>query len=86
MGSGREALETIQQAEVNAALLDIKMPGMDGMEVQARLHEADPDLTVIIMTGYAAVDTAVQALKRGASLPRASPPTETPRRGHETSA
>ena len=36
------------------------------MELQARLHEADPDLTIIVMTGYASVDTAVQALKRGA--------------------
>ena len=48
------------------ALLDIKMPGMDGMELQARLREADPELTVIIMTGYASVETAVQALKQGA--------------------
>jgi DNA-binding NtrC family response regulator len=65
-GGAREALEVIQQAEFDIALLDIKMPGMDGMELQARLHEADPDLTIIIMTGYASVDTAVQALKRGA--------------------
>jgi len=42
------------------------MPGMDGMELQARLREADPDLTVIMMTGYASVETAVQALKVGA--------------------
>src|SRR5437764_4633581 len=62
----REALEVIQQAEFDIALIDIKMPGMDGMELQARLREADPDLTVIIMTGYASVDTAVPALKRGA--------------------
>src|ERR1051325_9878563 len=62
----REALEVIQQTEFDIALIDIKMPGMDGMELQARLREADPDLTVIIMTGYAAVDTAVQALKLGA--------------------
>src|SRR5205085_758668 len=62
----REALEIIQQTEFDIALIDIKMPGMDGMELQARLREADPDLTVIIMTGYASVDTAVQALKRGA--------------------
>ena len=62
----REALETIQQKEFDLALIDIKMPGMDGMELQARLKEADPDLTVIIMTGYASVETAVQALKRGA--------------------
>jgi DNA-binding NtrC family response regulator len=56
----------IQQAEFDIALLDIKMPGMDGMELQARLKDADPDLTVIIMTGYGSVETAVQALKRGA--------------------
>jgi len=62
----REALEEIQHAEYDIALIDIKMPGMDGMELQARLKEADPALSVIIMPGYASVDTAVQALKRGA--------------------
>src|ERR1039458_5545260 len=66
VGSGREALEVLGQASFDLALLDIKMPGMDGIELQARLKEADPDLSVIIMTGYGSVDTAVQALKRGA--------------------
>src|SRR5689334_18531067 len=66
VASGRDALEILQQTEFDIALIDIKMPGMDGMELQGRLHEADPDLTVVIMTGYASVDTAVQALKRGA--------------------
>jgi DNA-binding NtrC family response regulator len=66
VASAREALETIQQKEFDIALLDIKMPGMDGMELQARLKEADPELTVVMMTGYASVETAVQALKRGA--------------------
>jgi DNA-binding NtrC family response regulator len=66
VGGAREALEVIQQMEFDIALLDIKMPGMDGMELQSRLREADPDLTVVIMTGYASVDTAVQALKQGA--------------------
>src|SRR5689334_10804797 len=66
MGSAREALEAIQNDEFDLALIDIKMPGMDGMELQSRLREADPDLTVIIMTGYASVETAVQALKHGA--------------------
>jgi len=64
--SAREALEIIQKKEFDIALLDIKMPGMDGMELQARLKQADSDLTVIMMTGYASVETAVQALKRGA--------------------
>jgi two-component system, NtrC family, response regulator HydG len=62
----REALDLIQRADFDIALIDIKMPGMDGMELQSRLKEADPDLTVVIMTGYASVDTAVQALKQGA--------------------
>src|SRR5579872_652354 len=66
VGGAREALEVIQQAEFDIALIDIKMPGMVGMELQARLKDADPELLVIIMTGYASVDTAVQALKRGA--------------------
>jgi two-component system, NtrC family, response regulator HydG len=58
----REALEMVQGTEFEA----IKMPGMDGMELQSRLHKADPELTVIMMTGYAAVDTAIQPLKCGA--------------------
>jgi DNA-binding NtrC family response regulator len=61
----RDALEPANQ-EWDLALLDIKMPGMDGMELEARLKEADPDLIVIMMTGYATVETAVQALKHGA--------------------
>ena len=66
MASGREALTAIQKTQWDLALLDIKMPGMDGMELQKKLREVDPELTVIIMTGYASVETAVQALKAGA--------------------
>ena len=42
------------------------MRGTDGIELQRRLHEMDPDLIVIMMTGYASVETAVTALKNGA--------------------
>ena len=45
------------------ALLDIKMRDTDDIELQRRLHEMDPDLIVIMMTGYASVETAVTALK-----------------------
>ena len=62
----REVLEQIQNSRWDAALIDIKMPGIDGMELQQRLREIDPELPVIIMTGYASIDTAVKALKRGA--------------------
>ena len=64
--SGREALERLTPGEFDLALIDIRMPGMDGMELQERLHQADPELMVVIMTGYATVETAVQALKKGA--------------------
>jgi DNA-binding NtrC family response regulator len=63
---GKEALTTITGQQFDLALLDIKMPGMDGIELQQRLVEADPDLTIVIMTGYGTVETAVQALKHGA--------------------
>ena len=42
------------------------MRGTDGIELQRRMHEIDPDLIVIMMTGYASVETAVAALKNGA--------------------
>ncbi|MCC6364039.1 MAG: sigma-54-dependent Fis family transcriptional regulator [Bryobacterales bacterium] len=64
--NGKEALAALARRPFDVALLDIKMPGMDGMELQGRLKEADPSLPVIIMTGYAAVETAVRALKQGA--------------------
>jgi DNA-binding NtrC family response regulator len=61
-----EALRLLQVGRYDLALVDIKMPGMDGMELQRRLREIDPELTVIIITAYASVETAVQALKQGA--------------------
>jgi len=62
----REALERLQAGRWDIALLDIKMPGVDGIELQAKLKEIEPELPVVIMTGYASVETAVKALKNGA--------------------
>jgi two-component system response regulator HydG len=62
----RAALTLVRGAAWDVALVDIKMPGMDGLELQRRIHEAAPQTTVIIMTAFASVDTAVQALKEGA--------------------
>jgi two-component system response regulator HydG len=61
-----EALTLLAQQRWDAALVDIKMRGTDGIELQRRMHEIDPQLVVIIMTGYASVETAVAALKNGA--------------------
>jgi len=62
----RSALDRLARERPDLALVDIKMPGMDGIELQARMREIDPETPVIIMTGYASVDTAVRALKNGA--------------------
>ena len=60
------ALTRLAEGRWDVALVDIKMPGTDGIELQSRMRLIDPDLIVIIMTGYASVETAVQALKNGA--------------------
>ena len=64
--NANEALTRMAEQRWDAALVDIKMRGTDGIELQRRMHEIDPDLMVIIMTGYASVETAVAALKNGA--------------------
>jgi two-component system, NtrC family, response regulator HydG len=64
--NANDALTRLAEARWDAALVDIKMRGTDGIELQRRMHEIDPDLMVIMMTGYASVETAVTALKNGA--------------------
>ena len=64
--SASEALMRLAEQRWDLALVDIKMPGTDGIELQRRMREINSDMAVIIMTGYASVETAVQALKNGA--------------------
>jgi len=64
--SGMEAIEKLTKESFNLMLLDIKMPGMDGVEVLKRSKEINPGLPVVMMTAYATVETAVEAMKIGA--------------------
>jgi DNA-binding NtrC family response regulator len=61
-----DALTRLAEQRWDLALVDIKMPGTDGIELQRRFRETDPELITVIMTGYASVESAVQALKNGA--------------------
>ncbi len=61
-----EALKKFSEKSYDIVLLDIKMPNMDGMELQKRIKQIDPSIVVIMITAYASVDTAVEALKEGA--------------------
>jgi DNA-binding NtrC family response regulator len=60
------ALAKLQEGGWDVVLLDIKMPGIDGLELQRRIHQIDPKLVVIMITAFASVETAVRALKEGA--------------------
>jgi two-component system, NtrC family, response regulator len=64
--SGAEALEIIANTLVDTVLSDIKMPGMSGIGLLEQITAMDPDLPVILMTAYAEVDQAVDAMKKGA--------------------
>jgi DNA-binding NtrC family response regulator len=61
-----DALSKLSAQSWDIVLLDIKMPGMDGLELQKRIHEINRDIVIIMMTAYASVDTAVASLKEGA--------------------
>ena len=61
-----EALKKIKPGGWDIIFLDIKLPGMDGMELQQRIKSIDPNATIVMITAYASVDTAVKSLKEGA--------------------
>jgi DNA-binding NtrC family response regulator len=63
--SASQALTRMAENKWDVALVDIKMRGNDGIELQRRMHELDPDLIVILMTGSRSVESAVAALKSG---------------------
>ena len=66
-GTGQEALKKAQGRFFNVALLDIKLPDMEGVELIAPFRKLHPDMVMIIVTAYASLKTAMQALNEGAS-------------------
>jgi signal transduction histidine kinase len=85
---GAAGLEKIKELGPDLVLVDLKMPGISGFEVLERLKAIDPNVIPIVITGYATVDSAVEAMKRGAYdfLPKPFSPEELRiiiRRAHE---
>ncbi|MCJ7620545.1 MAG: response regulator, partial [Anaerolineae bacterium] len=64
--TGAAGLRMLQEGSYDLVLLDLMMPGMSGMEALGRIREIDPDIVVIIITGYATVESAVKTIKKGA--------------------
>ena len=65
--SGYTAIEIMQNQEFDLIITDLKMPGMSGIEVLKSVRTLQPHIPVILITGYASIDTAVEAMKNGAS-------------------
>ena len=64
--SGMEALQLCEREEISLVISDMKMPGMDGLELLEEIKKRAPDLPVIIMTAHGTVDKAVEAMQKGA--------------------
>jgi DNA-binding NtrC family response regulator len=65
VGSGEEALAELRSKPYDVILLDVRMPGMNGVEVLAEIKKINPALEVIILTGHASVDAAADIMKLG---------------------
>ncbi|NRB28850.1 MAG: sigma-54-dependent Fis family transcriptional regulator, partial [Roseibacillus sp.] len=65
-GDGHEALSILDGASIDLVLCDLKMPGMDGLELVQRIHETQPDLPCIVITGHGGPEQSVEALGAGA--------------------
>lgn len=63
---GIKALEMIKTSDFDVVLCDIKMPGLDGIEVLQKLEELKPDTPVVMISGHGNIDTAVESIKKGA--------------------
>lgn len=63
---GQQALEIIHTMPIDVVTLDLRMPSMSGIEVMERIKQFDPDIEVIVVTGYSSLDTAVRGLRFGA--------------------
>ena len=64
--NGEEALRAMEQQAFDVVLLDLRMPGMDGMEVLKAIKDKWPETEVVVITGYACVESAKEAVRLGA--------------------
>ena len=66
-GNGSQAIDTVHGRAVDLLLTDMRMPGMDGIEVLRRVKEINPEIEVVVMTAFGSVESATEAMKEGAT-------------------
>ncbi len=65
-GDGESAVEKVKQSDFDVVVLDLAMPGIDGLETLKRLREVNEDLQVVLLTGHGSIKSGVEAIKGGA--------------------
>lgn len=65
--SGEDALDTVEEQSFDAIIMDLSMPGMDGIETLKEIKNTHPDAEIVILTGHGLVESGVTAMKEGAS-------------------
>src|SRR4030043_2340491 len=77
-GDGETGLQKIREVKPDLVLVDLKMPGVCGMEVLKKIRDIDPDIIAVVITGFATIDSAVDSMKLGAYdfLPKPFTPGE----------
>ncbi|MGD9898262.1 MAG: sigma-54-dependent transcriptional regulator [Calditrichaceae bacterium] len=66
VSTGKKAMETVKKEDIDLALLDLNLPDMHGIKILEQMKKIQPDLLVIVVTGFASVESAVEAIKLGA--------------------
>ena len=64
--SGDEAIELVKQKSFDVAVIDVKMPGIDGIETLKQVKKIQPDMEIVMLTGHASIESGMEAMKLGA--------------------
>ncbi len=67
LSSGEEAVKAVEDRTIDVAVVDLAMPGVDGLQTLAGIKEQRPDMEVLMLTGHASVKSGIEAMKRGAT-------------------
>jgi DNA-binding NtrC family response regulator len=65
-GSGNEAIELVRQKSFDVAVIDVKMPGIDGIETLKQIKQIQPAMEIVMLTGHASIESGIEAMKLGA--------------------
>ena len=66
VGSGNEAIELVKQKPFDVAVIDVKMPGIDGIETLKQVKKLQPSMEIVMLTGHASIKSGMEAMKLGA--------------------